>query len=352
MVAFQRPTARFHLPFTDQRAARRRQTRRVRGTPILLPSPPPTQSDIVWSIDRYSFFHNAVHIAGLAFSRRSRVASLTLDLGDGRTIPISNFGLPSPEATRRHGRAAAACRFDQVLPVDAASTAVLAASLTVTTVDGQSAAFPIAGMDSGDPSTGIMDRFFAQLAQGPAGHLLEVGSRARTGTVYTSRLPAGWRYTGFDVMAGPNVDVVGDAHHASRFLPRNAYDAVMSLAVFEHLLMPWKAVIEINRLLKVGALGLIMAPQTWPLHEEPCDYFRFSKHAWKALFNHATGFEIIEAVQGPTAYVVPRSLAPESNFGEVHATALMACVMFRKVAETTLDWPVDAADIADDVYPM
>ncbi|WP_204331145.1 hypothetical protein, partial [Proteus mirabilis] len=83
---------------------------------------------------------------------------------------------------------------------------------------------------------------------------------------------------------------------------------------------------------------------TWPLHEEPCDYFRFSKHAWKALFNRATGFEIVEALHGATAYVVPHNLTPGGNFEEVHTTALMASVIFRKVAETTLDWPVNSAD--------
>lgn len=319
---------------------------------MLLPSTQSMQSDLIWSIERYSFFHDALHVMGFVFSRSSGIAGLTLNLGDGRVIPISRFGLPSPDVTRRHGRQAATCRFDQVLQVGAASPAVLAASLTVTVADGRTATIPLATTDPSDPSGGIMDRFFAQLAQRPAGHLLEVGSRARTGTTYTSRLPPGWRYTGFDAMDGPNVDIVGDAHHASRFLPRNAYDAIMSFVVFEHLLMPWKAVIEMNRLLRIGATGLVVAPQTWPLHEEPCDYFRFSKHAWKALFNRATGFEIVETVHGATAYVVPRNLTAATNFGEVYTTALMASVMFRKVAETTLDWPVEAADVAEDVYPL
>lgn len=313
---------------------------------------PSSQPDLVWSIERYSFFHGALHIIGFVFSRSSRVTGLNLNLGDGRVVPIQVFGLPSPDLTRLHGRAAASCRFDQIVQVGEQSHAVLTATLTVALADGRTATLPLANSDPSDPSGGIMERFFAQLAQRPPGHLLEVGSRARTGMTYTSRLPPGWRYTGFDIMDGPNVDVVGDAHHASQFLPWNTYDAVMSFVVFEHLLMPWKAVIEMNRLLRIGAIGLILAPQTWPLHEEPCDYFRFSKHAWKALFNRATGFEIVEAVHGATAYVVARSLTPGSNFEEVHTTALMASVIFRKVAETTLDWPVNSADIADDVYPF
>lgn len=319
---------------------------------MLMLSPQSSQADLTWSIERYSFFHDTLHICGFVFSHNSRVVSLSLSLGDHELIPLARFGLPSPDVTRLHGRHAATCRFDQILQLGPASAAVFAASLSVTLADGRTETVPIAPSDPSDPSSGIMDRFFAQLAQRPAGDLLEVGSRARTGATYTSRLPAGWRYTGFDIMEGPNVDIVGDAHRMSQFLPRNSYDAVMSFAVFEHLLVPWKAVIEMNRVLRIGAVGLVLAPQTWPLHEEPCDYFRFSKHAWKALFNRLTGFEIVEAVHGATAYVVPRFLTPGSNFGEVHTAAMMASVMFRKVAETALDWPVDAADIAGDVYPL
>lgn len=319
---------------------------------MLLLSPQAAGTDLVATFERYSFFHGVLHLTGFAFSRSQPIASLALQLADGRTLPVTQFGLPSPDLARLHGRQAAACRFDQALPVGHDPLSVLNAQLVAAFSDGRTTAVQAAGRDLSDPSQDVMNRFFGELAERPAGHFLEVGSRARTGMVYKSLLPPNWRYTGFDIMDGPNVDVVGDAHHASRFLPWNSFDAVMSIVVFEHLLMPWKVVIELNRLLRNGALGLIMAPQTWPLHEEPCDYFRFSKHAWKALFNRATGFEIVEATHGATAYVVPQNLTVGSAFGEVHTAALMAHVIFRKVADTTLDWPVEAADIADDLYPL
>lgn len=319
---------------------------------MLLLSPQAAGMDLVAAIDRYSFFHGVLHMAGHAFGRSRPITSLVLRLADGRNLPVTQSGLPSPDLARIHGRHAAACRFEQAFHVGHDPQPVLGAQLIATFADGGTQTIQPAARDPSDPSMDTMERFFAELARRPPGHFLEVGSRARTGMIYKSRLPPDWRYTGFDIMDGPNVDIVGDAHHASRFLPWNSFDAVMSIVVFEHLLMPWKAVIEINRLLRVGALGLIMAPQTWPLHEEPCDYFRFSKHAWKALFNRATGFEIVEAVHGATAYVVARNLTGGSVFGEVHTTALMSTVIFRKVADTKLDWPVEADEIADDVYPF
>jgi hypothetical protein len=312
----------------------------------------PAQPDFVWGIERYSFFHGALHITGYAFSHSAAVSGLSVTFLDGRTVPVTQFALASPELPRFYGREAAACRFDDLLQVGAPSEQVLGARLTIALSDGRRETVPLAQSDPTDPSMATMDRFFAMLAERPPGHCLEVGSRARTGMIHKSRLPAGWRYTGFDIMDGPNVDIIGDAHHASRFLPLNSFDAVMSIVVFEHLLMPWKAVIEMNRLLRVGALGLVMAPQTWPLHEEPCDYFRFSKHSWKGLFNRATGFEIVEAVHGASAYVVARNLTGGNNFGDVSTVALMSTVIFRKVSDTSLDWPVEADEIAGDVYPF
>jgi hypothetical protein len=303
-------------------------------------------------VERYSFFHETVHLIGHALPDPDEVASLALLLGDGRTFPIERRGLPSPDLTRRYGHRASACRFDELLRVGPDTQSLWPATVVLTLADGRTHNVPIDPAAAEEPSVALMNRFFAMLAQKPAGHMLEIGSRMRTGALYTGHLPPGWRYTGLDVMEGPNVDVVGDAHQLSRLLPLGTFDAAMSFVVFEHLLMPWKVVLEMNRVMRVGGLGLVMAPQTWPLHEEPCDYFRFSKHAWKALFNRATGFEIIEAVQGTIGYVVAHNFSPAANFGELHTVALMSCVLFRKIGETTLEWPVEMDDIAEDVYPL
>ena len=316
------------------------------NTPLLHPA----ATDLTCSIARYSYFHGVLHIAGYVFSPTSRVGGVGLLFG-GRTIPLLRFDLPSPDLTRTFGRNAAACRFDEALAVGADMAAAISASLIVTLTDGRCTSIPM-GQDRADNTCStMMPRFFKMLADLRPGRLLEIGSRARTGTVLTANLPPGWTYTGLDIVEAPNVDVVCDAHRASDALPWNSFDAVISMVVFEHLLMPWKAAIEINRVLKVGALGLIMAPQTWPLHEEPCDYFRFSKHAWKSLFNRGTGFEIIDTAQSQRTYIVAQHLTAAANFGEMHTGALMSAVLFRKIADTTIDWRVEMADVSEDIYP-
>ena len=58
------------------------------------------------------------------------------------------------------------------------------------------------------------------------------------------------------------MDVVGDAHTLSRHYPDAAFDAVMAFSVLEHLLMPWKLVIELNRVLKPGGIGNQLEAET------------------------------------------------------------------------------------------
>lgn len=303
-------------------------------------------------IERASAFQGTVHIAGYAFCPASPVVAMVLALTDGRRLPVSHIGLPSPDLTMQYGRAAASCRFDERFFVGLETAYMLGAAVEIALGDGSSHSRPLAVADPNDPSAKLIDLFFEEVRSRAPGHLLEIGSRNRTGAMWRNTLPASWRYTGFDILDGENVDIVGDAHEASRFLPRQSFDAVMSFAVFEHLIMPWKAVIEMNRVLRKGAIGMIFAPQTWPLHEEPWDYFRFSSHAWKALLNPATGFEIVEAVDGARAYLVARVHNAATAFGELHTGALMSAVLFRKIGETDLDWPVSVQDITKDMYPL
>ena len=70
-------------------------------------------------------------------------------------------------------------------------------------------------------------------------------------------------YTGIDIVAGENVDVVGDAHQLSEYFDEDCFDAVFSISTFEHLAMPWKAAIEINRVMKTG--GVLMGTTIKPL---------------------------------------------------------------------------------------
>ena len=76
--------------------------------------------------------------------------------------------------------------------------------------------------------------------------VLEIEARARSGITHRERFSPPAKYVGLDISPGPNVDVVGDAQHLSRVVT-GKFDAVFSVATFEHLLMPWKVVLELNK---------------------------------------------------------------------------------------------------------
>jgi hypothetical protein len=124
--------------------------------------------------------------------------------------------------------------------------------------------------------------------------LLDLGGRARSG-VRDHDMTEGCDVTVFDLLAAPEVDVVGDAHAMSKHLPAGAFDFVHCVSLFEHLLMPWKVAVEMNRVMTTGGVALIHTHQSTGMHDLPWDFHRFSDTAWHGLSNAYTGFEVIEA---------------------------------------------------------
>jgi len=71
------------------------------------------------------------------------------------------------------------------------------------------------------------------------------------------------------------------------------FDCALCTAVLEHLEEPEHALRECHRILKRGGVAIYSVPFIWHLHEEPRDFFRYSKYGLKYLFEKV-GFEIIE----------------------------------------------------------
>jgi ubiquinone/menaquinone biosynthesis C-methylase UbiE len=88
-----------------------------------------------------------------------------------------------------------------------------------------------------------------------------------------------------------NIDRFGDAYA----LPAedDEFDCALCTAVLEHLEEPELALRECWRVLKPGGVAVYSVPFIWHLHEEPRDFFRFSKYGLKYVFEK-TDFEIID----------------------------------------------------------
>jgi SAM-dependent methyltransferase len=88
-----------------------------------------------------------------------------------------------------------------------------------------------------------------------------------------------------------NVDLFGTAYDIP--VEERYFDSAICTAVLEHLEEPEMALRECLRVLKSDGYAIYSIPFIWHLHEEPRDFYRYSKYGIKYLFEKA-GFEITE----------------------------------------------------------
>lgn len=79
-----------------------------------------------------------------------------------------------------------------------------------------------------------------------------------------------------------NMDMIKDA----------TYDSAICLQVLEHVADPFKAMREVNRILKKGSVLVCSVPHLSRLHEEPHDYYRYTKYGLEHLFK-SSGFRVV-----------------------------------------------------------
>jgi SAM-dependent methyltransferase len=106
--------------------------------------------------------------------------------------------------------------------------------------------------------------------------VLNVGSKARR--VWPNSV-------NLDLVAGENVDVVGDAHDLP--FPDSSYDACVLYAMLQYCERPWRVVDEVSRVLKPGGLAFVDVPFLQPYCPETAafDRFRFTKAGLEGLFS-------------------------------------------------------------------
>lgn len=90
-------------------------------------------------------------------------------------------------------------------------------------------------------------------------------------------------YIGINVPSDfdPLCDVYGDALNLP--FKSEVADTVLCTQVLEHVCEPNRCIAEISRVLRKGGYLILTAPQTWGLHEQPHDYWRFTKYGLRHL---------------------------------------------------------------------
>lgn len=205
-----------------------------------------------------------------------------------------------------------------------------------------------------DQLTVVQNQSIEKLRELKNPKVLEIGSRVVSRINRRDMFPNAATYVGFDVLEGENVDVVGDTHQLSDYFPENEFDIIYSISVFEHLMFPWKAALEINKVLKVGGYVLTSTHPAWPEHEMPWDFWRFPQNSFTSLFNNKTGFEIEQVIEGRAMRAFP--LFTDKPMRRIYRNKLNGSVfcLARKVADYDREkfkWDMKVEDVVDTMYP-
>lgn len=212
---------------------------------------------------------------------------------------------------------------------------------------------PLCQDTSADPYHQNFHYFVEEVKKLGGGNILELGARNSTlRPLFTDCA----RYVGVDIHLGSGVDAVGDIHELSSLLSPLGirFDAVFTVSTFEHLLMPWKAVLEINKVMAPNGLLFIATHPTWPPHELPWDFWRYEEGAFHGLLNPATGFEIVRCNSGLPCTILPLG-TEKSTVGILGQPACMGVsVVARKTADARPDlrWKLTINEILTSQYPL
>jgi SAM-dependent methyltransferase len=117
--------------------------------------------------------------------------------------------------------------------------------------------------------------------------VLDVGSYDVNGTYRPLVHSRGWCYTGLDITAGPNVDVVAPDPYRIPFID-DRFDVVISGSTMEHVEAIWLWVPELARVIRPGGWLAIVTHWKFPEHRYPVDCWRIMPDGMRFLF-HETG---------------------------------------------------------------
>lgn len=135
--------------------------------------------------------------------------------------------------------------------------------------------------------TSLIYRDVREATRDLRGRLLDLGCG---NSPYRHLLSTDIQYIGYDGdRQGSRPGVVGSV--GSLPFGDGVFDTILSTQVLEHVADPLAMLAEAARVLKPGGRLILTAPQYWRLHEEPHDYFRFTRYGLEHLLGQA-GLEI------------------------------------------------------------
>lgn len=150
-----------------------------------------------------------------------------------------------------------------------------------------------------DTVRGVISHWLAGQRHRLVSPVLEIGSRRDSDWAWWADLRGqvgeGLEWTGVDMQAGYGVDVVCNAeemHWAD-----HSFSTVVCCEVLEHAKYPRTLLRECHRVLARDGSILVSVPFSFPVHNYPEDYWRFTPRGLELILERA-GFDEIETSTG------------------------------------------------------
>jgi SAM-dependent methyltransferase len=139
----------------------------------------------------------------------------------------------------------------------------------------------------------IQDRLLYSLNEYACGDVLDVGCGNKPYKDIFDSNSRITRYIGCDIVqsSSRSVDVICEATKLD--FENDSFDTLFSSQTIEHVGDFQLMLNEANRVLKKDGYFILAGPMYWPLHEEPYDFYRFTKHGFEFSLKKA-GFQITE----------------------------------------------------------
>jgi len=119
---------------------------------------------------------------------------------------------------------------------------------------------------------------------------------------------------GIDVATSPHTQTQVDVIYDGINIPfeSSRFDYVLCTEVMEHVAEPTAFLKEINRVMRPGGILIMTTPFLVPLHEEPYDFYRYTKHGISHLISNA-GFKLehIESFSGYWGVLIAFLVQPQ-----------------------------------------
>jgi SAM-dependent methyltransferase len=141
---------------------------------------------------------------------------------------------------------------------------------------------------------GLTDALAPRLIARASGTFLDAG--AGTQPFRSLVEPQVDRYIAYDIEARTDdVDLLGSVEDMS-VVPSASVDTLLCSEVLEHVPHPSTAIAEFERIVAPGGSLLITVPFLARLHEEPYDFYRYTRHGLRTLLDDG-GFDLDDIVE-------------------------------------------------------